>query len=156
MHIASGFVADQPIGTCETRMPNSDPFVASSTTNFSIEHDAAFAFTGHDIVLTDGLTFSAADWFAYTMQHAEGANVTVIGSATAGAFGATLVSRAIAGGSLYEVISPLRCTDTEGVLLEGHGVVPDIAIELEPVDLAAGVDTVMQRAITEARTLVDG
>ena len=42
-----------------------------------------------------------------------------------------------------------RCADADGVPLEGRSVVPHVLVDYDPVDLAAGRDTVLERAIQE-------
>jgi len=39
-----------------------------------------------------------------------------------------------------------------GEQVEGHGIAPDIAVEYDPADLAAGVDTQIEAAIEWLRT----
>jgi C-terminal processing protease CtpA/Prc len=46
---------------------------------------------------------------------------------------------------------PYRGLDLSGAAIEGRGTVPDVSVELEPADLARGVDTVMEAAAARLR-----
>lgn len=157
LFITSGLpnVEPQPMGDCEWRMASSDPFTSQRHVDFDVVADAAYAYAGANIILIDGLTHSAGDWFAYGMKEAVGSDAILIGSPTSGAFGAGLVRGTVTETSqLYMVVSPLRCVDQAGELLEGRSVEPDIAVELDPQDLADGKDTVLERAVEEARGII--
>ena len=41
-----------------------------------------------------------------------------------------------------------RCSDTNGAPLEDRSVQPDLIVEYEPADLAAGIDTVLEAVAT--------
>jgi C-terminal processing protease CtpA/Prc len=157
LYLAEGLASVEPqaLADCASRVPGSEPFEAGTTHDMDVVSQG-FAFTGVDIVLTDGLTHSAGDWFAYAMKASAGSTAMLMGAPTSGAFGAGLLAGPVTPSStLYQVVSPLRCTDLAGMPLEGRGVTPHVAVELEPADLAQGKDTVLERALTEARALLD-
>lgn len=157
LRIVSGFagVGAQPMGDCEWRQAGSDPFVSQRHVDYDVIEDAAMAFDGVNVVIIDGLTHSAGDWLAWGAKDAAGSSAVVVGSPSSGAFGAALIRGYVTPGrGLYEVISPLRCEDQQGNLLEGRAVEPDVVVELTPEALAAGDDNVRARALAEAQALL--
>jgi C-terminal processing protease CtpA/Prc len=79
------------------------------------------------VLLTNGDSVSAAEWFTLALRTQE--HVTHTGVTTHGAFSGR-VERSMANGWLYR-ISPYRITDTKGNCYEGIGIPPKLIFEGE-------------------------
>ncbi|MBX3229188.1 MAG: hypothetical protein KIT84_18800 [Labilithrix sp.] len=109
-----------------------------------------FAYDGKVAMLIDGLTISAADYTARAAKLASDA--VLLGAPAAGAYGGG--GETVTVGQFPSVVvrtDPWLGVEDDGSVLEGKGTEPTIAVELEPEDLARGVDTVMERALEVLR-----
>lgn len=152
MAIASGMPGAQAmdLSYCQYRIADSNPPSFSSQTyaHYQITPGGPFAYSGKVAVLIDGLDYSAADYFPLAVARATDA--LLVGTPTAGAYGASSVQIDFAGPPwLGASLDVNRCVESAtGQPLEGYGVEPDLHVEYEPVDLAAGVDTVLETAVS--------
>jgi len=89
-----------------------------------------YGYTKPIVLLTNGNTVSAAEWF--TMALKTQSHVTHIGTQTCGAF-SSRNDRFMINGWSYS-ISPERVTDMNDVCLEGSGMTPDEEIKNEDKD----------------------
>lgn len=153
--IALSIVAGMPgfargtLARCAERTPGVLPFAerAGSAFAFQMAADSRFAFHGKVAVLIDGLTTSAGDYFALAASTMTGKKVALVGAPTSGAYGG------VSQGYEFGATAPLRftsdvvrCTDPHGTPLERTAVEPTLRVELEPADLVAGRDTVIESA----------
>lgn len=137
------------ISSCRARIEGSDPPAFSSFTyaEYAVAVGGAFAYAGEVAVLIDGLDYSAADYFPYAITRAA-PDTLLVGTPTAGAYGGAGPQISIDGPpAMFATIDPNRCADTNESPLEGHAVEPDLLVEYDPQDLAAGIDTVMEAAV---------
>jgi C-terminal processing protease CtpA/Prc len=141
------------ISYCRTRVPSSSPIAydAQRYATYAITPGGPFAYTGKVAVVTDGLAYSAGDYFPLAV--AKGSDVRVIGSASAGAYGGGRAPISIDGPPPMNAnYDPTACFDASTDLpLEGAPLPPKVAVEYDPADLAAGKDTVLERAVVELR-----
>jgi C-terminal processing protease CtpA/Prc len=102
------------------------------------------------VVLTDGLSVSAADWAAYA---AKKAGIKVVGHAAAGMFGyqtgasftsVHYESLSNAYPYTFSSIAGSNCEDSAGPM-EGKTYI-DTVVDFKPSDLAAGIDTQLEAA----------
>lgn len=138
------------ISSCRARIEGTDPpqFTSATYAEYAIAPGGPFAYTGKVAVLIDGLDYSAADYFPYAITQAA-PDTLLVGTPTAGAYGGAGPQLTIDGPPLLTATYDLnRCEDASGLPLEGHSVQPDLLVEYDPADLAAGVDTVMETAAT--------
>ena len=98
-------------------------------------------------MLTDGLAYSAGDYFPLAVRKASDA--ILVGTSSAGAYGGGRAPIALAGPpSLEANYDPTACFDAAtNAPLEANPPPPTIAAEYVPADLAAGKDTVLERAV---------
>ncbi|MEO6950286.1 MAG: S41 family peptidase [Polyangia bacterium] len=134
------------------RVEGSDPFayqpapIASYSFNATV--GGPLAYGGKVAVLIDGLTYSAGDFFAYAVHHFSGA--LLVGRPSAGAFGYG-GSASVTIGTPPEfayTVDFMKSVDDQGVPLEANEVMPDLVVEYDPADLAAGRDTVLEAAVS--------
>lgn len=150
LDIASGFVGATggEISYCRARIVRSDPprFGAERYATYQLSPGGRFAYSGKVGVLTDGLNYSAADYFPLAVKLKTGARI--FGSKTAGAFGATSKTASFAGPPSFLVSVDLnRCSlAADDSDLEGASVEPHVVVEYEPADLVEGRDTILERA----------
>ncbi|MBX3213321.1 MAG: hypothetical protein KF850_14895 [Labilithrix sp.] len=153
--IASGFpgARAETISYCQARVPKSDPpaFDSLRYAEYALSPGGPFAYAGKVAVLIDGLDYSAADYFPLAVKART--NAIVVGAPTAGAYGATSKSQLFEGPPAFSVsVDVNRCaTADDDAPLEGRGVAPHVAVGYDPKDLAAGKDTVLERAVAELR-----
>lgn len=102
------------------------------------------AYRGKVVVLVDELSASTSEVFSGGLQETK--RVTVIGTGTAGAVLPSLQSLLPTGGALQYVVA--NFATPRGVVLEGRGVSPDVAVTLTRKTLLAGGDDVLARART--------
>ena len=151
--IASGFpgATAGEISYCQAREQGSSPatFDSFKYAEYALEPGGQFAFAGKVAVLIDGMNYSAADYFPLAIKSKTSA--LLVGTPSAGAFGATSDSKIFAGPPKFTVAVDLnRCSlASNDTPLEGHGVEPHIVVEYDANDLAAGKDTVLERAVSE-------
>jgi C-terminal processing protease CtpA/Prc len=148
--IVAGMPGAQAMGIsyCQSRIPGSNPpaFSSQSYAHYQVTPGGPFAYTGKVAVLIDGLDYSAADYFPYAVSQATSA--LLVGTPTAGAYGASSVEIEFAGPPWLGASLDLnRCVDATGAPLEGRAVEPHLQVEYDPADLAAGVDTVLEAAV---------
>jgi C-terminal processing protease CtpA/Prc len=136
---------------CRTRTAGSSPpaFDTERYAVYGVTPGGPFAYGGKVTVITDGLGYSAGDYFPRAV--AKASNVKVIGSASAGAYGGGSNPIELAGPpSLTAIADPTACFDAAtNQPLEAAPLPPTIAVELDPKDLAAGKDTILERAVLE-------
>jgi C-terminal processing protease CtpA/Prc len=100
-------------------------------------------YLGPLVVLTGGLTSSSSEDFAIEL-HA-GGRATLVGQTTGGSAGNGLKSTLPGGGTLR--IATFTALIPGGDEYVGVGVVPDVEVWPTRGDLAAGRDTVLERAV---------
>jgi hypothetical protein len=108
------------------------------------DNEKAFAYDKKVVVLIDRGCFSATDVFAAALGALP--NVMLVGEATSGGSGRAAGHRLSKSGVRLQ-LSTMASFRPDGVLFEGNGVVPDVAVAAEPVDLVGGGDAVLQRAL---------
>jgi carboxyl-terminal processing protease len=151
--IASGFpgATAGEISYCQARVQGSSPpkFDAFRYAEYALEPGGQFAYSGKVAVLTDGMNYSAADYFPLAIKSKTSA--LLVGSTTAGGFGATSDNKTFDGPPAFQVsIDVNRCSlSSDDSPLEGRGVEPHVVVEYDAKDLAAGKDTVLERAVLE-------
>ncbi|MCH9686347.1 MAG: hypothetical protein K0V04_33250 [Deltaproteobacteria bacterium] len=115
---------------------------------FEVPQDDRLNHNAPTAVLVDGVATSAADFFALGAK--EYSDAIVVGTPGTGNYGFGGVSPSVLGGSVAELahrIDFMQSRRIDGEPLEGFIVVPDIVVEYDPADLAAGVDTVLEAAV---------
>lgn len=153
LDIASGFPGAQAgeLSYCQARVPKTSPpkFDELHYAAYALAPGGSFAYAGKIAVVTEGMNYSAADYFPLAVKSKTSA--ILVGAATAGGFGATSDSKAFSGPPAFTVAVDLnRCAlASDDSFLEGRGVEPHVAVDYDPADLAAGRDTVLERAVTE-------
>ncbi len=155
LHIASGMPgakADQ-ISYCQARIEKTNPpqFDAMKYVPYALTPGGDFAYSGKVAILTEGMNYSAADYFPLAVKTRTSS--LLVGAPTAGGFGATSLTQPFKGPPAFSVsIDVNRCSsaDTDAPL-EGHSVEPHIAVDYDAKDLAAGIDTVLERAVAELK-----
>lgn len=134
---------------CRTRQAGAQPptFLPDRYATYTVTPGGPFAYAGKVAVITDGLAYSAGDYFPLAVLKASRA--PVIGSATAGAYGGGNAPLHVAGPPALDVsIDPSACFDAAtDAPLEGAPPAPTFATEDNPVDLAVGRDTLVERAV---------
>src|SRR5262249_54948136 len=136
---------------CEARVEKSDPpsFGTFRYAEYALTPGGPFAYTGKVAVLIEGLNYSAADYFPLAVKART--NAILVGKPAAGAFGATSKSQVFDGPPAFSVaVDVNRCSSADdSAPLEGKGATPHVVVEYDPKDLAAGKDTVLERAVLE-------
>ena len=100
-------------------------------------------YTGPLVVLIDALSYSASEYFSSGMQTL-GRAVIIGERSPGGATGmnvTTLPNGAVLGYPVAQLIT------SDGKVLEGYGVIPDITVTLERSQLLEGIDAQLQAAI---------
>lgn len=104
------------------------------------------------VVLVDGMTYSAKELIAYRVKK-EG-TARVVGQTTLGAFiGLRMIE--LSDGSVLEYPAHHVEGFTDGAVLEGHGVEPDVPVEYDLACLG-GRDPILEAAKIEAVRLIAG
>lgn len=146
--IVSGFASARPttISYCRYRVPRGD-LAPDRYAVYEITPGGPFAYAGKVAVVTDGMAYSAGDYFPYAVLKAT--DVPVVGSSSAGAYGASGGELPVAGPpALTAVFDANRCFDASNDQpLEGRPPAPTIAVDYDPADLAAGKDTLLEKAV---------
>jgi carboxyl-terminal processing protease len=101
-------------------------------------------FDGPVVILIDVMNGSASERFSACMQSI--GRAAIIGERSPGLVGPSDVKRLPNGSSFMYLIAQSLTPD--GTVLEGHGVIPDITIGLDPKALLTGLDTQLERAIS--------
>lgn len=96
------------------------------------------------VVLIDRGCFSATDVFAAALGALP--NVRLVGEPTSGGSGRAK-GHMLPKSGLRLQLSTMVSFRPDGVLFEGNGVVPDVAVATQPGDLTGATDTVLQRAL---------
>ena len=153
LHIVAGFASarNTALSYCRTRVASSSPpsFETARYAEYAIEKGGPFTYAGKVAVVTDGLAYSAGDYFPRAV--ARGSDAPLIGAASAGAYGGGRAPIAIDGPPKMSAnFDPTACFDAStNKPLEGAPLAPKVAIEYDPRDLATGKDTVIERAVKE-------
>ncbi|MGE3175350.1 MAG: S41 family peptidase [Planctomycetota bacterium] len=109
------------------------------------DNPRAFPFAGKVAVLMDGGCFSATDIFLAALGTRP--NVTLVGSASSGGSGRARGYRLPRSGIALQ-LSSMASFQPNGLLFEGHGVEPDLRVEIAPTDLIeGGTDSVLDAAL---------
>jgi hypothetical protein len=151
--IVSGFstATATQLSYCQTRVSSSSPpaFDGERYAEYGITPGGPFTYSGKVAVVTDGLAYSAGDYFTFAALR--GGHALVVGSATAGAFGGGDGPIDIAGPpSMSANYDPTGCFDAAtSTPLEAAPLAPTVAVELDAKDVAMGRDTVIERAVKE-------
>ncbi len=151
--IVSGFgtARKTAISYCRTRTKGSSPpaYDTDRYALYGIDPGGPFAYAGKVAVVTDGLAYSAGDYFPFAA--ARGSSAPVVGSASAGAYGGGRAPIELDGPpQLSANYDPTACFDAASDKpLEGAPLPPKVAVEYDPKDLAAGKDTIVERAVLE-------
>lgn len=136
---------------CRTRTARSIPpaYDADRYAVYSVTPGGPFAYSGKVAIVTDGLAYSAGDYFPFAARKA--ANALVVGSPTAGAFGGGHGPVSVAGPPALDAnYDPSACFDAAtDQPLEAAPLAPTVAVELDPKDVESGKDTVLERAVKE-------
>ena len=154
LDVASGFPGAEAgeLSYCNQRIFGSDPpaFDPTRYATYALAPGGRFAYTGKVAVITEGLNYSAADYFPLAVKTKTKA--VLVGAPTAGAFGAASTTQAFDGPPGFSVtIDMNRCSSADDQPLEGRSVTPHVAVGYDAKDLAAGRDTVLERAVAEVR-----
>jgi carboxyl-terminal processing protease len=139
----SGHFLDGPVnlGTIKTR-ESSLNLVANPRT-VDLAGNPVTPYAGPIAILVDSGSYSASEIFAGGMQSIKRARV--FGAQTAGGALPAVLERLPGGDVLQYAIGDF--TTATGQRIEGHGVVPDVAVTPTRDDLLAGRDPVLDAAI---------
>ncbi len=107
------------------------------------DNDKAFAYDRKVVVLIDRGCFSATDVFAAALGALP--NVTLLGEATSGGSGRARGHRLNKSGIRLQ-LSTMASFRPDGVLFEGNGVAPDVAVATQAGDLIGASDTALAKA----------
>ncbi len=153
LSIVAGFSTARAtaLSYCKSRSFGSSPpsFLPDMYANYDVTPGGPFAYAGKVAIVTDGLAYSAGDYFPLAALKASDA--PVIGTASAGAYGGGNGPIELAGPpALTCNYDPTACFDAvTHTPLEGAPPAPTVAIDYDPSDLAAGKDTLIERAVKE-------
>ncbi len=100
-------------------------------------------YTGPVVILIDELSASTAEILAAGMQSTGRAKV--VGQVSAGAALPSVIEKLPTGAKLQYAIADFKTPD--GVMIEGHGTIPDVAVKLTRKELLAGHDQSLDQAI---------
>ena len=150
--IASGFPGAAPaaLSFCNVRVPESlPPAFQPRAPLYALTPGGPFAYAGKVAVLIEGDDYSAADYFALAAKEKTAA--LLVGSPTAGGYGSPQLERSFDAPVALTVgiDNYKRSLTRDGLPLEGRSVTPRVAVEYEAADVAAGRDTVLERAVLE-------
>ncbi len=150
--------AQGELGNCYGRIAETQPPEFSDTVEYPFPYQVfadqplpEISFAGSKAVVVDGAAGSAADWMLY---RASQAGVPIFGHDAASTYGYTVgpsyVNRSIEEDPdnhpyVLSYISGARCYDGDGELLEGRTFL-DYSVDLDPQDLANGIDTQIEAA----------
>ncbi|MCE1188298.1 MAG: S41 family peptidase [Ignavibacteria bacterium] len=95
------------------------------------------------VLLTSRSTASSAEMFVLAMRTLP--NVTIIGDTTGGGVGSP-VYRELPNGWTFR-LSTRFYSDVAGRIIEGNGIIPDIAVQTTMADSANGVDKILEKGI---------
>lgn len=149
--IVSGFASAKAksISYCRARDAGTSPptYGFSKYAEYAITPGGPFAYAGKVAVVTDGLAYSAGDYFPFAAL--KGSDAPVVGSSSAGAYGASGPTIDVDGPpKLVTNYDPNACFDAvTNAHLEASPPAPTVPVEYDPADLAAGKDTVLEAAV---------
>ncbi|MBK6265739.1 S41 family peptidase [Marivirga sp. S37H4] len=126
--------------------PAHDNFTGPEEKFIEFEGDEDYIFTKPIVILTNRSSYSSANFFASMMSFLP--NVTIMGDQTGGG-GGLPVNNELPNGWRFR-FSATRTIDARGHNIE-FGVKPDITVELNPLDKANGVDTIIEAALTHIK-----
>lgn len=139
----SGAVIGRDVGGYRYRPPGSATL--SPREAYTLRASPTFSYAGKVAFLIDGLTISASDYTALAVETASTAYL--VGQPSSGSYGGGSTPITTASTPAISVYpDPFIGEDALGQPLEGRSAQPTHLVELEPTDLAAGRDTVMERA----------
>ncbi len=118
--------------------PGHDDF----TRTFPVKLSAHRSFNKPVVVLTNRTVYSAANAFASYMSTFP--NVTLVGDVTGGGGGAPYSGELLNGWKFRFSVTQLM--DLDQVPIE-NGVEPDVRVDMDPADEAAGRDTILEAAL---------
>ncbi|MEE8568428.1 MAG: S41 family peptidase [Anaerolineales bacterium] len=113
----------------------------SGTSEWYVVGESIYA--GPVVILIDALSYSCSEWFASGMQAV--GRAVIIGERSPGGTTAMNVKTLPNGASLGYPVAQLLTPD--GTVLEGYGVIPDIAVTLDHSQLLEGIDTQLEAGI---------
>ena len=100
------------------------------------------------IVLTSGMTVSAADVAAMILKHPAVADITTIGEPTAGAF-SNMLQKTLPNGWTFAFSNERYLAAYNGQNYEGKGIPPDIELFQDKAAFAQGKDNLLELAISQ-------
>lgn len=151
LSIVAGFSTARAtaVSYCKSRSFGSSPpsFLPEKYASYEVTPGGPFAYAGKVAIVTDGLAYSAGDYFPLAALKASDA--PVIGTASAGAYGGGNGPIDLEGPpALTCNYDPTACFDAAtNSALEGAPPAPTVAVDYDPSDLAAGKDTLVERAV---------
>ena len=153
--VVGGFAQSSGVLTnCYARIASSNPptFSTTATWSFSVAPTSRLAYAGRVAVIIDGNTYSAGDLAARAVREFA-PTAHIVGRPSAGAFGyggnaEQIISGAPGVGATFD---QMKCVSAGGQPLEGQSTQPTIPLEYDPASLAAGIDNVMEAAVTAVR-----
>ena len=114
------------------------------STSYAYVEPSPPIFDGPIVILIDVMNGSASERFSGCMQSI--GRAVVIGERSPGSVGPSDMKRLPNGAALMYLIAQSLTPD--GVVLEGHGVIPDIEVSLDRSALLGGTDAQLERAIS--------
>lgn len=143
LEVARWFAGERELAWSEQRRdgPGHDDF--GNPRHVHVPAARPAAYRGPVVLLTSGLTFSAAETFALAMRVRD--HVTIVGEPSAGHF-SDLVSGRLPGGWRH-TLSGLLFTASDGEVYEGRGVPVDVVAGPARGDLGRGRDTMLEAAL---------
>ncbi|GAK49101.1 S41 family peptidase [Candidatus Moduliflexus flocculans] len=121
---------------------------------FSALHERSLVPTGVQflgkpvIVLTSGMTISAADVAAMILKHPALTNITTIGEPTAGAF-SNMLQKALPNGWTFAFSNERYLAAYDGQNYESKGIAPDIELFQDKTAFAQGKDNILEFALSQ-------
>jgi len=143
--IVSGRFATESKLAYKTRYRNSSD--RNSFTQWQVYNNKPLTpkpYTKKVAILTNRGCFSATEDFLMLMRSVQ--NCKFIGDTTGGGSG-NPVFRQMPNGWYFR-LSTWQSIDAEGNFCEGRGIYPDIPMNIKPKDSKAGIDTIMETALT--------
>lgn len=111
--------------------------------NYYIEPKGYYQYRKPVVVLTSRLTSSSAE--AYVMYMRELPNVTIVGDTTGGGTGSP-VFRELPNGWTYR-LSTAYAETADNKIVDGKGIIPDVAVQTSEADSIAGVDRIIEKGL---------
>ena len=131
--LAGQFLDERALfGSLRTRTGTSEWYVAGES-----------VYAGPVVILIDALSYSCSEWFASGMQAV--GRAVIIGERSPGGTTAMNTKTLPNGASLGYPVAQLLAPD--GTVLEGYGVIPDIAVTLDRNQLLEGIDAQLEAGI---------